>query len=52
MHAGQVFPLNPMERMSATGSTRGRAASAFTDIHFWIPAMVLLGGLLLLRFIH
>jgi len=39
--------------LSSTGkSARGRAASIFTDIHFWVPAAVLLGGLLLLRFIH
>jgi hypothetical protein len=31
---------------------RSRAASIFTDIHFWIPAAVLLGGLLLLKLIH
>jgi len=23
-----------------------------TDIHFWVPIAVLIGGLLLLRFIH
>jgi hypothetical protein len=38
--------------MSATEPARSRAASIFTDIHFWVPAAVLLGGLLLLRFIH
>jgi len=23
-----------------------------TDVHFWVPALVLLGGLLLLKFLH
>lgn len=31
---------------------RTRAATILTDIHFWVPAAVLLAGLLLLRFIH
>ena len=26
--------------------------SVLTDIHFWVPVAVLVGGLLLLRFIH
>lgn len=38
--------------MSMPGSSRKRAASIFTDMHFWVPALVLLGGLLLLRFLH
>jgi hypothetical protein len=38
--------------MSMTEPTRNRAASIFTDIHFWVPAAVLLGGLLLLKFLH
>jgi hypothetical protein len=29
-----------------------RIRSIFTDVHFWVPAAVLLGGLLLLRFLH
>jgi hypothetical protein len=44
-----------MERLSAEQSgqsSRGRAASIFTDIHFWVPAVVLIAGLLLLGFIH
>jgi hypothetical protein len=38
--------------MSATEpnpNTRGWMASVLTDIHFWVPVAVLLGGLLLLR---
>ena len=38
--------------MSTQGASRGRAASVFTDIHFWVPAAVLLGGLLLLKFLQ
>jgi hypothetical protein len=41
-----------MKPISSDGPTRGRVANIFTDIHFWVPAAVLLGGLLLLRFIH
>ena len=41
-----------MERSSSVKPARGRAAIIFTDVHFWVPAAVLLGGLLLLRFIH
>lgn len=26
--------------------------NVITDIHFWIPLVVLIGGLLLLNFIH
>lgn len=38
--------------MSATEpnlNTRGWMASVLTDIHFWVPVAVLIGGLLLLR---
>ena len=41
--------------MSATEpdtSARGWWASILTDIHFWVPVAVLVGGLLLLRFIR
>jgi len=27
-------------------------ASIFTDIHFWVPVAVLIGGLVLLTFLH
>ncbi len=29
-----------------------RLASILSDIHFWVPVAVLMGGLLLLRFIR
>lgn len=38
--------------MNTTSSNRSRAATVLTDIHFWVPALVLLGGLLLLKFLH
>jgi hypothetical protein len=41
-----------MGRMSTGEPARGRVGSIFTDIHFWVPAVVLIGGLLLLRVIH
>jgi hypothetical protein len=41
-----------MKHTISAKPTRRRAASILTDIHFWVPAVVLLAGLLLLRFIH
>jgi hypothetical protein len=41
-----------MQRTSTGELSRGRAASIFTDVHFWVPAVVLLAGLLLLAIIH
>lgn len=35
-----------------TEPARSRIASIFTDIHFWVPAAVLIGGLLLLKLLH
>jgi hypothetical protein len=29
-----------------------RLASIFTDTHFWVPVAVLIGGLVLLTFLH
>jgi hypothetical protein len=31
---------------------RGWLNSVLTDVHFWVPVLVLLGGLLLLRFVR
>jgi hypothetical protein len=31
---------------------RNWMTSVLTDIHFWVPVAVLVGGLLLLRFVH
>jgi hypothetical protein len=41
-----------MERMDGTDATRSWMTSVLTDIHFWVPVVVLAGGLLLLRFVH
>jgi hypothetical protein len=38
--------------MGREESKRSRVASIITDVHFWVPAAVLLAGLLLLRFLH
>jgi hypothetical protein len=35
-----------------TQYTTSRLASILTDIHFWVPIAVLMGGLLLLHFIR
>jgi hypothetical protein len=31
---------------------QSRSASVLTDIHFWVPIAVLIGGLVLLTFLH
>jgi hypothetical protein len=36
----------------STNQPASRLASILTDIHFWVPVAVLMGGLLLLRFIR
>ena len=41
-----------MNAIEPNASTRGWWASILTDIHFWVPVAVLMGGLLLLRFIR
>jgi hypothetical protein len=41
-----------MPGSSANQPTTSRLASILTDIHFWVPVAVLMGGLLLLHFIH
>jgi hypothetical protein len=41
-----------MERVHKSERTRSRMTSVLTDIHFWVPVAVLIGGLLLLRSIH
>lgn len=40
---------DPLHREAPTPT---RMTRALTDIHFWVPVVVLLAGLLLLRFIH
>jgi hypothetical protein len=41
-----------MERSKKSERPRNWMAIVLTDIHFWVPLVVLVGGLLLLRFIQ
>jgi len=41
-----------MNSSSSTEPNSNRLASILTDIHFWVPVAVLMGGLLLLHFIR
>jgi hypothetical protein len=41
-----------MNQNGRTDQTRSWVEIVLTDIHFWVPVVVLVGGLLLLRFIH
>jgi len=41
-----------MEHNQKTDGTRSWMASVLTDIHFWVPVVVLIGGLILVRFIR
>jgi hypothetical protein len=41
-----------MHRSFTKQPNTSRLASILTDIHFWVPVAVLMGGLLLLRFIR
>jgi hypothetical protein len=41
-----------MEGLEKAGAPRRWITSVLTDIHFWVPLAVLMGGWLLLRFIH
>lgn len=41
-----------MKRDDQSANTRSWLISVLTDIHFWVPVVVLIGGLLLLKWIH
>jgi hypothetical protein len=41
-----------MERNEKPEPARSWTVSVLTDIHFWVPVAVLVGGLLLLNMIH
>jgi hypothetical protein len=41
-----------MEELDTAAAPRRWMTSVLTDIHFWVPVGVLMGGLLLLRFIR
>jgi hypothetical protein len=38
-----------VQQVARTSPTGGRLSSILTDIHFWVPLAVLIGGLLILR---
>jgi hypothetical protein len=40
--------------MQSNDNRQGRKwlTSVLTDVHFWVPVAVLIGGLLLLEYIH
>ena len=41
-----------MEQNGTTDPTRSWVTMVLTDVHFWVPVVVLIGGLLLLRIIR
>jgi hypothetical protein len=41
-----------MKRTDRRDEPRSRMTSVLTDMHFWVPVAVLIGGLLLLKSIH
>jgi hypothetical protein len=41
-----------MNSSSSTEPNASRLVSILSDVHFWVPVAVLMGGLLLLRFIR
>jgi hypothetical protein len=41
-----------MKENDRADCTRGWLISVLTDVHFWVPVVVLIGGLLLLRSIN
>jgi hypothetical protein len=45
-------PWNTDKSKNVRGAALLRVNRIFSDIHFWVPVVVLVGGLLLLRFIN
>jgi len=41
-----------MTRTEKDGESRSWLTSVLTDVHFWVPVVVLVAGLLLLKSIH
>jgi hypothetical protein len=39
-------------RPTDNGEARNWLTSVLTDVHFWVPVAVLIGGLLLLEYMH
>jgi hypothetical protein len=44
--------VTPSSGNSANKQPRSWLKSVLTDLHFWVPVLVLLGGLLLLTFVR
>jgi hypothetical protein len=44
--------VTPSSRNPTTKEPRSWLKNVLTDVHFWVPMLVLLGGLLLLRFVR
>jgi hypothetical protein len=44
--------LQSYQPMGTEQTTSRRTVNVLSDVHFWVPALVLLGGLLLLKFLH
>ncbi len=45
-------PFDMTNGMRGSGDDRGWLGTMLRDVHFWVPIVVLLGGLLVLRWIH
>lgn len=44
--------VTPSRGNPANKQPRSWLKSVLTDLHFWVPVLVLLGGLLLLKFVR
>jgi hypothetical protein len=44
--------VTPSSRNPTNKEPRSWLKSVLTDVHFWVPVLVLAGGLLLLRFVR
>jgi hypothetical protein len=44
--------IDEMQPSDNRDQPRGRWTSVMTDVHFWVPVAVLIGGLILLKSIH
>jgi hypothetical protein len=41
-----------MTKSDSNLAPASRFSGILSDVHFWVPLLVLIGGLLLLRFMH
>jgi hypothetical protein len=44
--------ITPSSENPTNREPRSWLKSVLTDVHFWVPVLVLVGGLLLLRFVR